>query len=120
MQRQVDACSAGCARSGSRNWLREAVENLVAFWRRRRPEIRYEVAISAESEDLADVVGTAICRVVQEALSNAVRHAEPNRVAVSIKRDHDLEQDATRSGSRSSMTARECATRTNWVTASLA
>jgi two-component system sensor histidine kinase UhpB len=72
--------------------LREAVENLVAFWRRRRPEIRYEVAISVECEDLVDIVGTAICRIVQEALSNALRHAEPKRVVVSIKRDRDLEQ----------------------------
>src|SRR5205085_203811 len=66
--------------------LREAIENLVAFWRRRRPEIRYEVAISAECEDLADIVGTAVCRIVQEALSNAVRHAEPKRVAISLER----------------------------------
>jgi two-component system sensor histidine kinase UhpB len=71
--------------------LREAIENLVEFWRRRRPEIRYEVAISAECEGLADVVGTAICRIVQEALSNAVRHAEPNRIAISIERNNDLE-----------------------------
>jgi len=71
--------------------LREAVENLVAFWRRRRPEIRYEVAIAVECEDLADVVGTAICRTVQEALSNALRHAEPKRVAISIERDrHEI------------------------------
>jgi two-component system sensor histidine kinase UhpB len=69
--------------------LREAIENLVAFWRRRRPEIRYEVAISAECEDLADVVGTVICRIVQEALSNALRHAEPNRIAISIERGRD-------------------------------
>jgi signal transduction histidine kinase len=33
-----------------------------------------------------DVVATAICRIVQEALSNALRHAEPNRVAISIER----------------------------------
>src|SRR5205814_3947838 len=67
--------------------LREAIENQVAFWRRRRPEIRYEVAISAECENLADAVGTAVCRIVQEALSNAVRHAHPGRVAISIERD---------------------------------
>ena len=71
--------------------LREAIENLVAFWRRRRPEIRYDVTISAECEDLADLVGAAICRIVQEALSNAVRHAAPNRIAISIERNYDLE-----------------------------
>ena len=50
------------------------------------------VAVSAECEDLVDVVGTAICRIVQEALSNALRHAKPKRVAISIERDHDLER----------------------------
>ena len=44
------------------------------------------MAISAECEDLADIVGTAVCRIVQEALSNAVRHAEPKRVAISLER----------------------------------
>jgi two-component system, NarL family, sensor histidine kinase UhpB len=71
--------------------LREAIENLVAFWRRRRPEIRYEVAMSSECEDLTDVIGTAICRIAQEALSNAVRHAEPELVTISIQRHRDAE-----------------------------
>jgi two-component system sensor histidine kinase UhpB len=66
--------------------LREAIENLVAFWRRRRPEIRYEVTISPQCENVGDLLGTTICRVVQEALSNAVRHAGPDLVAISIER----------------------------------
>jgi two-component system sensor histidine kinase UhpB len=67
--------------------LREAIENTVGFWRRRRPEIRYEVTISAECDDLGELVGTTIYRIVQEALSNAVRHAEPTLITVSIDRD---------------------------------
>jgi two-component system sensor histidine kinase UhpB len=69
--------------------LREAIDNLVAFWRRRRPEIHYEVTISRGCEELGDLVDTTICRVVQEALSNAVRHAEPRLVTISVERDHD-------------------------------
>jgi two-component system sensor histidine kinase UhpB len=69
--------------------LREAIENLVAFWRRRRPEIRYEVIVSKECEDLGDLISTTICRIVQEALSNAVRHAGPKLVTISIERDQD-------------------------------
>ena len=69
--------------------LREAIENLVVFWRRRRPEIWYEVMISPQCENLADLLGATICRVVQEALSNAVRHAQPRRVDISIERDDD-------------------------------
>lgn len=66
--------------------LREAIENLVAFWRRRRPGIRFEVAISAECEDLSDIVGTTIWRITQEALSNAVRHAHATLVTIAIER----------------------------------
>lgn len=73
--------------------LLEAIENLVAFWRRRRPEIRYEVEIAAECVNIGDILGTTICRVVQEALSNALRHAEPDRIAISIEPDHDREED---------------------------
>jgi len=88
MQRQVRSMlgrlrPVGLAEFG----LREAVENLVAFWRRRRPEIDYQVAISSEFEDLGELVGTTICRVVQEALSNAVRHAAPKLITVSVDRD---------------------------------
>jgi len=69
--------------------LREAIENLVAFWRRRRPDLRYQVEICADCEDLGELVGTTVCRVVQEALSNAVRHAEAALVTISIDRRHD-------------------------------
>jgi two-component system sensor histidine kinase UhpB len=72
--------------------LREAIENLVAFWRRRRPEIGYEVKIAAECENIRDPLGTIICRVIQEALSNAIRHAQPDRISISIEPDHDAEK----------------------------
>ena len=46
-------------------------------------------AISPECEELGDLASTTICRVVQEALSNAVRHAEPKLVTISIDRNGD-------------------------------
>jgi two-component system sensor histidine kinase UhpB len=65
--------------------LAAAIENLVAFWRRRRPQIRYRVRVAAECEGLSEVIGTTICRVVQEALANAVRHAEATSVAIAVE-----------------------------------
>jgi two-component system, NarL family, sensor histidine kinase UhpB len=92
MQRQVRRMLARLRPIGLAEFgLREAIENVVAFWRRRRPEIRYEVTISPECEDLTDVIGTAICRIAQEALSNAVRHAEPELVTIAIERERDVE-----------------------------
>ena len=93
MQRQVRRMLARLRPIGLVEFgLREAVENLVAFWLRRRPEIRYEVTISAECENLGDAVGTTICRIVQEALGNAVRHAEPKVVRIGIERRSDPQQ----------------------------
>jgi two-component system, NarL family, sensor histidine kinase UhpB len=73
--------------------LREAIEYLVAFWRRRCPEIRYEVMIAPGCEDLGGLVGTAACRIIQEALGNAVRHAEARRVRIAVERNSDTEAD---------------------------
>jgi two-component system, NarL family, sensor histidine kinase UhpB len=67
--------------------LREAIENTIAFWRRRRPEICYEAAVTAECEELGGLIEATICRIVQECLSNAVRHAEATKITVSIARD---------------------------------
>jgi two-component system sensor histidine kinase UhpB len=66
--------------------LREAIENTIAFWRRRRPEIGYQLAVSAGCEGLGELVSGTICRIVQESLSNAVRHADPTLIVVSIDR----------------------------------
>jgi two-component system sensor histidine kinase UhpB len=92
MQRQVKSMLGRLRPIGLAEFgLREAIENLVAFWRRRRPEIRYQVAISSELEDLGELVGTTICRIVQEALSNAVRHAAPKLITVAVDRYSDDE-----------------------------
>lgn len=73
--------------------LPEAIENIVGFWRRRRPEIRYQVAVSAECDGLPELQAATICRIVQEALSNAVRHADPKLITVAIDRDCTTRHD---------------------------
>jgi two-component system, NarL family, sensor histidine kinase UhpB len=69
--------------------LAAAVENLAAFWRRRQPQIRYNVSIGSECNDLPELIATTICRIIQEALSNAVRHAEARVVTISVERRRD-------------------------------
>jgi signal transduction histidine kinase len=51
------------------------------------------VEICANCEDLGELVGTTVCRVIQESLSNAVRHAEPTTVTISVDRGHDVLED---------------------------
>jgi two-component system sensor histidine kinase UhpB len=66
--------------------LREAIEDMIAFWRRRCPEIDYQLGVSEGCEGLGELMGRTICRIVQEALSNAVRHADASLITVSIDR----------------------------------
>jgi two-component system sensor histidine kinase UhpB len=64
--------------------LEPAIRDLVEFWRARCPEIAFEIRTEAAEEGMGDDVREASYRVVQEGLSNAIRHGRPTRVAVSL------------------------------------
>ena len=66
--------------------LSAAIGNIVEFWRRRHPQIDYRVTISPHCEGLGEVIDSTIYRIVQEALSNAVRHGQPTMITVSVGR----------------------------------
>jgi len=87
MQRQVRSMLSRLRPVGLDEFgLREAIENMIAFWRRRRPEIQYHLGISAGCAGLGELTSRTICRIVQESLSNAVRHARPTLITISV--DH--------------------------------
>jgi len=68
--------------------LSATIDNLVRDWRRRHPGI----AIDLEQQlppDLGPSVTLAIYRVVQESLINALRHAQPSRVAICVQGDRE-------------------------------
>jgi len=67
--------------------LSAAVQGLIEFWRRRYPHIDYQLSIAGDCESLPNPVDAIAYRVVQEGLSNSIRHGRPRRVAVSIDRD---------------------------------
>ena len=67
--------------------LAEAVAGLVEFWCRRYPEIEFRAAVAPGCETLGDPFDTVVYRIVQEGLSNAVRHSRPRLIEVSVDRD---------------------------------
>ena len=69
--------------------FRAAVEDLVDFWRARRPDIDFEINLPTEDDTLPDLLRETIYRVVQESLSNAVRHGSPSRIAVQVAIETD-------------------------------
>lgn len=64
--------------------LAPALGGLVAFWRARRPAIGFVLDVAAGADDWEEPVKVVIYRVVQEALSNAVRHGRPGRIEVRV------------------------------------
>ena len=64
--------------------LEPAVQDLVVFWRSRSPEVDFAVEIRLDEARLSEDVREAALRVIQEGLSNAVRHGRPKRIGVSL------------------------------------
>ncbi len=64
-----------------------ALGELVTFWREHRPQIDFEISLSQESFGTA--LDSAIYRVVQESVNNAIRHGHPGRIEISVLRDPD-------------------------------
>jgi two-component system sensor histidine kinase UhpB len=68
--------------------LESAIADLVQFWSRRYPAIRFDstiapgLALERRSEE-------AIFRIVQESLSNAVRHGKPRTIRIAIAQETD-------------------------------
>lgn len=65
--------------------LAQAVDQLIAFWKRRHPDIAITAAISQASytEPLDEIA----FRTVQEAINNAVRHGKPRHIAINASLD---------------------------------
>jgi two-component system sensor histidine kinase UhpB len=63
--------------------LNAAIADLVVFWRARRPDIAVTLDLAHEA-GLAEPLKDTIYRVVQEALSNAMRHADATRVEIAV------------------------------------
>jgi two-component system, NarL family, sensor histidine kinase UhpB len=64
--------------------LESSIGRLVAFWQARRPEIAFSVTVSVEEDSIGDDVKETIYRVIQEGMSNAIRHGSPTQVQVVV------------------------------------
>jgi two-component system sensor histidine kinase UhpB len=67
--------------------LAGAIETLVHFWKSRRPDIAFTLHVDADSLD--DRRTAVAFRVVQESLSNAVRHADPSKIDIRVEQTGD-------------------------------
>jgi two-component system sensor histidine kinase UhpB len=66
--------------------LKSAIDDMVTFWKRRHPGIAFDID-ARPPDDLPGNYQEAVFRILQESLSNAVRHGNPSRIAISLKAD---------------------------------
>jgi two-component system sensor histidine kinase UhpB len=64
--------------------LSSAVLDLIQFWSTRRPGLAFETRLPEDETSVPEALQETLYRIVQESLSNAVRHGAPSRIAVTI------------------------------------
>jgi two-component system sensor histidine kinase UhpB len=67
--------------------LAHALDNLVSFWRAHRPSLN--VRLDVPEDSLGEQLDGTVYRIVQESLSNAVRHANPSNIEIAVKLQSD-------------------------------
>ena len=65
--------------------LRQAIDDLVAGWRARHPEVTYTVVLPPEG--FGGALDRAIYRIIQESGNNALRHGRPRSIDVLALQD---------------------------------
>ncbi|HUI59334.1 MAG TPA: HAMP domain-containing protein, partial [Steroidobacteraceae bacterium] len=67
--------------------LAHSIERMVAFWRTRYPAVAFRINVPTESFE--PEIGSRIARIVQEGISNALRHGSPSSVEIEVLTDAD-------------------------------
>ncbi|MGR8951293.1 MAG: histidine kinase [Gammaproteobacteria bacterium] len=72
--------------------LKAAVEDLIGHWASRNPELHLTLDCAEQVDMLNRKITIQIFRVVQECLTNIVRHAEASEASISLQIDRDPDE----------------------------
>lgn len=66
--------------------LTEALQDAVSTWQRRHPELKFHLHLSGELDNLGERLNITVYRIVQECLTNSVRHAAASNIEIAVSR----------------------------------
>jgi hypothetical protein len=66
------------------------LEESISSWRQRQPEIDFSLSVNGDLADLSESLNMTVFRVVQEAITNAVRHAEAERIYITVANQSEV------------------------------
>jgi signal transduction histidine kinase len=69
--------------------LSEALQDTVAAWRDRHRDIECQLDIDGEIDGLGEVLNITVYRIVQECLTNVIRHSAATRAEIQVSRLRD-------------------------------
>jgi len=67
--------------------LAQAAEGLVSFWQTRYPAVAFNLQVPAEG--FGTKIDNTIYHLIQEGLSNALRHGKPTRIEIGVSLEGD-------------------------------
>ena len=68
--------------------LSETLKEAVAAWGVRNPDIEFTLELTGDLDRLGEAVNITVYRLIHEALTNIVRHADASRTAVRVMREN--------------------------------
>ncbi len=66
------------------------LEESISSWRQRQSDIEFSLSVNGNLDNLSESLNMTVFRVVQEAITNAVRHAQANRIYVTVANQSDI------------------------------
>ncbi len=64
-----------------------SLRQLIAGWNQRSRDIRFTLQAGEGLDHLPDNINVSVYRIIQESLTNAVRHGQPGQVEVTLRRE---------------------------------
>lgn len=72
--------------------LLPTLQESIAAWQQRQPQINFSLDVQGKLDHLNEAMNMTVFRVVQEALTNAVRHADASEITILVANEQDETQ----------------------------
>jgi len=66
--------------------LMETLRDAVTDWQSQCPQVRFSLEFSGKLDDMGEILNINLYRIVQEAVTNALRHAQATTIAIALAR----------------------------------
>lgn len=72
--------------------LSETLRDAVNHWQNQHPELRINLSLDGDVNNLGEMLNINIYRIVQEAVNNALKHAQANLIDIKLAVDADMDE----------------------------